>query len=156
MEGGDFVSNKLFDKNGHLTDITIEALKNGLLEDNKLILVSDHICNCENCASTFADSFNDNELAEAPLGFEEEIQGKIKNKKNSDLQFLFYSLRVSIAACIALVFVFSNTLNFAANTKVTQIESPNLSVVNSINADISKFSQKIIDMEVFKNEKETK
>jgi len=156
VEGGDYVSNTLFNENGHLTEITIKELKGGLLENNELILVSEHICDCESCAVIFGDSFNGNELAEAPLGFEEEIKNKIKKKKESDLQFLFYSLRVSIAACIALIFVFSNTLDFVANTKVKTINPPNLSIVNSINTDINNFSRKIINLEVFSNEKEKK
>ena len=154
MEGGVYVSNILFNENGHLTDIVFETLKEGLLDGNELILVSEHICDCESCAGVFADGFNDNELAEAPLGFQEEVQSKIKKKK--DAQFIFYSLRVAIAACMALVFVFSNTLNYAANTKVSKMNPPNLSIVNSINSDLSNFSQKIINMEVFNNEKEKK
>ena len=151
------MSSMLFNENdGHLTETILKALKSASLDNNELILVSEHICNCERCANTFADSFNDDELAEAPLGFEEEIQRKIKRKKERDIQFLFYSLRVTIAACMALVFVFSNTLNFATSTKVMSINPPNLSIMNSINADINSFSQKIINMEVFNNEKEKK
>ena len=154
------MSSILFNENGHLTEILLKALKSGLLKDNELILVSEHICTCERCAGTFADSFNDNELAKAPLGFEEEIQSKIKNKKENNIQLAFYSLRVVIAACMALVFVFSNTLNYAANIKVNSIKPPNLNITNSINTvintDINNFSRKIINMEVFNNEKEKK
>lgn len=51
--------------------------------------------------------------------------------------------------------VFSNTLNFIVNTKkVVGIAPPNLSIVNSINTNISNFSQKIINMEGFNNENE--
>lgn len=156
MEGGVYVSNILFDENGHLTEILLKALKSGLLKDNDLISVSEHICNCEACANTFAESFNSNELSEAPLGFEEEIIGKIKKKRENDTQLVFYSLRVAIAACIALFFVFSNTLNFVVNTNARSINPPNLSIVNSINSDLNNFSQKIISMEVFNNEKEKK
>ena len=148
------MSNILFNENEHLNEMTLIELKNGLLEDKELILVSEHICNCERCAVNLADILEGNELAEAPAGFEEEIQSKIKKKK--DTQFIFYSLRVTIAACMALVFVFSNTLNFAANTKVESIKPLNLSVVNSINTGLNNFSQKIINMEVFNNEKEKK
>ncbi|MBC8061023.1 MAG: hypothetical protein H7Y18_10175 [Clostridiaceae bacterium] len=148
------MSNTLFDEKGHLTEVTLRALKCGLLEGNELAIVSEHICSCESCSSAFANSFKDDELAKAPLGFEEEIQCKLKKKK--DIEFMFYSLRVTIAASIALVFVFSNTLNLAANTKVGSIKAPNLSIVNSINTDINNFSEKIINLEVFNNEKEKK
>jgi hypothetical protein len=156
MEGGLFVSDLLLNQDGHLAEKTLEALKSGLLDNDELILVSEHISECEKCAGYFANSFNDKDLAEAPLGFEEEIQSKVKRKKESDIQLVFYSLRVTIAACMALVFVFSNTLNFTKDTKMSSIKPLNLSIVNSINADLNSFSQKLINLEVFNNEKEKK
>ncbi|MDP4179120.1 MAG: hypothetical protein Q8900_12370 [Bacillota bacterium] len=148
----------LFDKEGHLTEDALEAFKKGYLDDESLILVSEHIANCERCASVLADSFDDNELAETPLGFEEEIQNKIRNRKQSSFQFGFYTFKVAAAACVALIIVFSNQLNFAANSKVqaTCIKAPDLSITNSISTNLNNFSQKIINMEVYNNEKEKK
>lgn len=158
MEGGVSLNIKLFDKNKHLRFAALEAFKEGLLTDTELILVSEHICNCESCAAVLADSFDENELVEAPLGFEEEIKSKIKKKKQSEIQFFFYSCRVALAACIALVFVFSGTLNFAENTKMEagNIKPPNLTIVNSISAKLNSFSEKIINMEDLSNDKEKK
>lgn len=158
MEGGVYVNNLLFDKNGHLNKISLLKLKESSLEDEELSLAIEHICNCEKCADVFANSYNDNELAEAPLGFHNEIQERIKKKRESDIKFFFYSLRVTVAACIALVIVFSNTLSFAANKAIKpgDINPPNLSVVSTINARLNNFSTKIINMEVFNNEKEKK
>jgi len=149
------VSKALFEESGHLTKISLKSLKDGYLSDSELILLSEHIFICEGCADALANSFNDNELAEAPLGFQQEILSKIKNKKEKNTQFVFYSLRVAIAASIALMFVFSNGLNFLANTKTKTLNvSPmSLSAINTINENLNNFSQKIINLEVFNNEK---
>ena len=68
---------------------------------------------------------------------------------------MFYSLRVAMAASIALMFVFSNGLNFVANTKIKtlNVNPMSLSTINTINESLNNFSQKIINMEVFNNEK---
>lgn len=158
MEGGVYVSHILFKENGHLTERSINGLKEGYLNDNELILISEHICNCEFCAVQLGDSFNNNELTDVPSGFEQEIMFKIKNIKQSKTQFMFYSLRVAMAASIALIFVFSNGLNFVANTnmKTLNVNPINLSTINTINNNLNNFSQKIINMEVFNNAKRKK
>ncbi len=153
MEGGVYVSKILFDENGHVTEKLIKSIKDGSLESDELVIVLEHISLCEKCAEHLADSFNDSELVKAPFGFCEEVQNKSKKKKNNE--FLFYSMRVSVAVCMALMIVFSSVLNFMANTeKVADIAPPNLSVINSINTDINNFSQNIINMGVFNNENE--
>ncbi len=158
MEGGVYLSNALFKENGHLTKISLEGLKDGTLIDSELVLISEHICSCEDCAEALADSFNESELLNAPLGFEEEVLSKIKNKKQSKNEFIFYSLRVTMAASIALVFVFSGALNSLANTniKAVNVNPASLSTVNTINKSLNHFSQKIINLEVLGNEKEKK
>lgn len=153
MEGGVYVSEILFDENGHLTKKSIKCLKDGSLKSEETIMILDHVSECEKCSAYIADGFDDTELVKAPSGFCDEVENKIKKRKSNE--FIFYSLRVSIAACMALMIVFSNTLNFIVNTKkVVGIAPPNLSIVNSINTNISNFSQKIINMEGFNNENE--
>ena len=80
------------------------------------------------------------------------------SKKRSDIKLFFYSFRVAVAAGIALVFVFSSTLSFVANKRINpgNINSSNLSVVSTINTQITNFSTKIVNLEVFNNEKEKK
>ncbi|WP_435790938.1 hypothetical protein [Clostridium sp.] len=148
----------LFKEDGHITKISLNMLKEGSLSEVELILISDHIASCEDCAEALANSFSDNELACAPSSFEEEVLSKIKIKKEKMTQFIFYSLRVAMAASIALVFVFSNQLNLIANTKISKLNvNPiSLSSVNTINESLNEFSQKIINMEVFSNEKRKK
>ena len=158
MEGGVHVRSTLFKENGHLTKASLKGLKEGSLGDDELVLISEHICNCVSCADALADSFNDNELVDAPLGFEQEVLSKIKKSKENNTQFIFYSLRVAMAASISLIFVFSNALSFMANTKSTplNVNPISLSSVNTINKSLNNFSQQIIHMEVFNNEKEKK
>ena len=84
MEGGVYVRIILFNENGHLTKELLQKFKAGSLSENELVLMSEHICLCEICAAVLADSFNNNELADAPLGFEQEVICKIKKKKERD------------------------------------------------------------------------
>lgn len=153
MEGGVYVNSKLFNKDGHLTEETIIALKFGTLNDEEMISMLEHIGNCEKCAGIFAESFSEDELAETPLGFEEKVQIKIKGKKQSKFEFSFYCAKVVVAASIALIMVFSNGLNFLANTKMNYIKSPDFSILNSVNAELNNFSEKVIKMEVFDYDK---
>lgn len=52
--------------------------------------------------------------------------------------------------------VFSNGLNFLANTKTNYLKPPDLSIINSVNAELNTFSEKIIKLEVFNDDKEKK
>jgi len=160
MEGGVSVISKLYNENEHLSKDSLTELKNGSLDDNKLMLVLDHIGACKSCADKFSNMFNENELADTsvPLGFVEEVQNKIKNKKQSNTQFIYYSFRVAFAACFALTIIFSSAFYSITNVGNAgiNIKPINLSIVNSINGDLKDFSQSIIKMEVFQNEKEKK
>lgn len=158
MEGGVYVNSGLLDEEGHLNEKALKALKFNTLKDEELIDLLEHISDCQMCAGAFADSFQDDELAEAPLGFEEKVQIKIKGKKQSKIQFGFYCTKVAVAASIALMMLFSNGLNFLVNAeeKENYIKPLNLSVVNSISSELNAFSEKIINLEVFRNDKEKK
>ena len=157
MEGEVYVIT-LFDENAHLTNSTLEALKAGALIDTELLLITEHLCSCEKCTEALTDNYDDNRLLKIPFGFEEEVKNMIRKNKEKNRQFVFYSFRVVVAACIALIFVFSGTVNFAINTGMGKdnISPPNLAVVNSINNQLNTFSIKLINMEVFKNDKEKK
>ena len=145
----------LFKENGHLTNTSLKGIKDGALSDTQLVLLSEHISKCKECADDLANSFNNVDLAKAPSGFEQEILSKITKIKENNKQFVFYSLRVAMAASIALMFAFSNPLNFVANTKVKSfdVNPMSLSTIDTINSNLNDFSQKIINMEVFNNEK---
>ncbi|MBW6411614.1 hypothetical protein [Clostridium weizhouense] len=146
----------LFNKEGHLTEEILNELKFGTLMDEEMVSVLDHISDCQKCAGSFADNFKDDELAEAPLGFQEKVEIKIKAKKQSGVQFGFYCTKVVVAASIALMILFSNGLNIMASSfeKSTSIKPLDLSILNSVNSTLSSFSEKIINLEVFNNGKE--
>ncbi|MDS0527446.1 hypothetical protein NNC19_17285 [Clostridium sp. SHJSY1] len=146
----------LFNKKEHLSEETLNKLKFGMLKDEEVILALGHIGECEKCAGVFADNFEDNELVDVPLGFQEKVQIKIKGERQSNLKFGFYCFKVVAAASIALMILFSNGLSFFASTGKSYIKSPNLSIVSSINENLSTFSEKITKLEVFNNDKEKK
>lgn len=154
MEGGVYVNEDLINKKEHLSEETLNRLKLGILKDEEVILALNHIGECEKCASVFADSFEETELVDAPLGFQEKVQIKIKGEKQSNLKFGFYCLKVVAAVSIALTMLFSNGLSFFASEGKDYIKSPDLSVLSSINKNLSSFSEKIIKLEVFKSDKE--
>lgn len=160
MEGGVSVISKLNNEHEHLSKSSLKELKDGSLDESKLMLMLEHIGSCKSCADAFSDMFNEDELAStnAPLGFVEEVQSKIKSKVRSNIQFLNYSFRVAFAACFTLAIIFSNAFYSITNVKSEDmnIKSVSLSIVNSINGDLKNFSQSIIKMEVFQNEKEKK
>lgn len=154
---------KLFDEKGHLSKVTLQALKAGTLGETELISAAEHIGDCEVCSNTFADIFDTDELSEVPSGFVEEVKNKLLTKKRNDKQLIFYSFRVAVAACITLAVIFSGALNFITNMDVkdsefkpSEIKSSEFKIVNSINNSLQDFSQKILNMEVLENEKKKK
>ena len=156
MEGGVHVNNGLFDKEGHLTEETLTMLKFDILGDEEMIVILEHISDCQMCAGEFADSFKEDELAEAPLGFQEKVQIKIKSKRQSKIQFRFYCVKVAVAASVALVLVFSNGLNSLVNTATNHVRPLDSRIVDSVNVNLNNFSEKIIKLEVFNNDQEKK
>lgn len=154
MEGGSYMKSTLFDEKGHLSIETIEKLKVGSLNDDEMILVSEHLCDCESCANCLANSFEDNELVDVPSGFEDEVQSKIESKKQVKREFMLYSFKIGVAVCIALMFVFSNVFNIVTNSQIKKYTNiSKINVANSINTKLTNFSEKVVNMEVFKHEK---
>ncbi len=47
----------IYDVNGHLTQFTLESLKEGTLPEIELIQAVSHMADCESCANAYADSF---------------------------------------------------------------------------------------------------
>lgn len=146
------MKDELFGADEHLTRYAVKNLKEGCLSDEDTVLALGHIGTCEKCADDFANSFDVDEFEVVPLGFEEEVVRKINKKEEGNMQFIFYAFKVGVAACIALAITFSNIFGFVANkqVKIAQINPPKLNAVNSINTEISNFSEKLIKMEVFK------
>lgn len=148
----------LFDDKGHLSIETLQAIKTGTISEIEMIHSVTHIGECESCANCYADIFGENELFEAPGGLEEEVRNKLKPKHVKDRQFIYYSLRVAVAACIALMIVFSGILDVitSIDARALKTRTSDFSIVNSINSNLKGFSDKILNMEVLKNEKKKK
>ena len=70
----------LFDKNGHLTPMALEALNEGTYVTTHCYSALEHIGGCEKCADAFASGFDKSELAPVPAGFDEELQKKLRTK----------------------------------------------------------------------------
>lgn len=150
-------------KQEHLTPEKISALKEGTLSKEEMITALDHIGECEQCADRFADSYHITELLELPHSFKTDIFASIdrerisytakkKDNRNRKRELYFYSFKVSVAACVTLALLFSGTFNYGMSFSRT-IQA-NLPEVNSITENLKGFSDKLIDFEGTKNEKE--
>jgi hypothetical protein len=157
MEGGASVSSNL-NKNCHLYADKITLLRDGKLNIEDKVSVLEHIGSCEECALTFSNSFTKNSLVEVPAGFQQTTINKLKSipklePHNHKNRFLTgYTLRVGLAMCASLILVFSGAFNLAANLKRETIPTPNLSFMNTVTQDFKSFTDKIINMEVIKND----
>lgn len=146
----------IFDENGHLTAQAINSFKKNELPSNELLLFADHISSCDKCSLVLSDSFDESDLFNVPLGFSEEVVRRAYPKNDDRKQLVFYSLRVAFAASIALVILFSGTLNRLSTSYIEYIPTPDNSYVDNINTSLRDFSQKLLNLEVLNNEKKEK
>jgi len=142
----------------HLSEYDMKALREGALHESELLALSDHLSVCGLCAGKFAASFGEEELLAVPFGFGENIMARLKPGKEDKKQLFFYSVRVAVAACVALIFVFSGALNFLADldSKIKGYEVKGQYVADVVNMGFQDFSKKILKLEVFVNENEKK
>ncbi len=147
----------------HLTPDRIKALKDGLLSRDEAIAALEHLGECEQCADAFAESYSSQELLGLPPGFKSAVFSAIRKEQRKfgkertetadrKRELFRYSFRVSIAACITLLLLFSGTVNYGINFSRT-IDT-NLSGVNVITENLRGFSDKLIDFKVTKYLKE--
>ena len=148
----------LFEESGHLTIAAMDSLKDGELNSEDMILVAEHIGMCEYCADILANSFEEGQLVEASQDFSETVLNKVNFKVQNKTQFIAYSLRVTLAATLALILVFSNMFNFkSGNSNVLLSKIPDsATITKTINKSMDNFSQKINRWEIFSNEKREK
>ena len=149
-------------KKEHLKPDRIKALKDGLLTTGEVIDALEHIGECERCADALGESYSEKELLNLPPDFITEVFSAIKKdsigltrKEKSrrwKKELYSYSFKVSIAASIALVLLFSGTLDYGINFS-RSIHS-DLSGVNVITENLRGFSDKLIDFNGFTNLKE--
>lgn len=143
---------------GHLSECDLQALKEGTLHEAKILALSEHMSDCMMCAGRFAACFGEDELLEVPAGFRENIVNRLRPEKEDKRQMLFYSVRVAVAACLTLIFIFSGVLNFiqGMESKIEGYGVEGLYLADSVNSGFQNFSKKVLDLEVFINENEKK
>lgn len=147
------------DLNAHVTQAALDDLVNGLLAHDELATAAQHIARCEPCALALAEAIEARPAAIAvPDGFDEEVLKRISSPKGKRTELTCFSLRVALAAGIALFFVFSSAWGTLGGLQepLSNIKAPDFSAVERINMRLQDFSQQILDMEVFQYAQETK
>lgn len=130
--------------NEHLSDETLKALQQNRLSIDEKLDVLSHISTCEDCAARFSARFQ--ELIPPPPDLEQGILNKIHQTQKSSPSLFLYSLRVTIAACIAITLLFSGMFtkwNF-------EIRPPDGQKLNQLSGEMRNFTNKIINWEVYK------
>ncbi len=136
-------------------------LKSGRLSEAEAIVALEHIGECEQCADAFAGIYHETELLALSSGFRSAVfsaveQEKrtipaVKSKRDDKRRELFrYGVRVSLAACITLVLLFSGTINYGIN--LSRSIHPDFSRVNVITEDLRGFSDKLVNFKYQKEE----
>ncbi len=144
----------IFNKSGHLDAAAVEALKKGRLPPEALAEAAEHTAVCTVCAAALADSFGENELAAVPAGFSEAVLSKADFRKENSRQFVFYSLRVALAASIALFILFSGAFSGLSLYASERGSPPDLDFPYKISESIRDSSKKLLDWEVFYHDQE--
>ena len=148
---------------GHLTPDRMKDLKGGMLSGKDEISALEHIGECEQCADAFAGCYGEPDLLELSPGFKSDVFSTINREKRKEIEekgkavdgkreLFRYSFRVSIAACITLLLLFTGTINFGIN--FSRSINADLPEVNVITENLKGFSDKLIDFEVTKYLKE--
>lgn len=143
----------------HINKDILQDLNQDRLENDTYFKVLEHITQCEQCASLYADSLIP-DLLPTPPNFKEEVMCKTQtaNKKNQSgkIQLITYSLKVGVAMAAAILLVFSTTA--LTPTQLSHIGSPkiNFGITAGINSSLRNFSDKLIQMEVINYDKKEK
>lgn len=164
------------ERKGHLSQETLRRLKMGILTPLEKIDALSHIGRCAVCAYSFSESYEQTELLELPPQFASGVEKKLSELRVTAAPFLLgkrageelenslgkrdlkkeyrrYSCRVAIAACVALLLLFSGTFNEGMNaiTK-SKVLNPDLSRVNQLTQSLSDFSKELVHREVKNND----
>ncbi len=147
----------------HLTPDRMKDLKGGILSGNDAISALEHIGECEQCADAFAGCYFASELVELSQGFKSDVFSAIDREKRKEMkekgkvadgkrELFRYSFRVSIAACITLLLLFTGTIDYGIHfSRSIHTDLPEVKVITE---NLKGFSDKLIDFEVTKYLKE--
>ena len=147
-----------FGPEGHLTPAAFRRLAEGGADGGERLRAAEHMAVCPACAAAFSEYLGSRELAPVPPGFGEEVRGRIRSRKAGRVTLVFYSLRVALAACVALLFVFSGAFRYAADmpSRAGRVRAPDLRFVSAFDTQLRDFSQRVLDWEVFTDAKKEK
>lgn len=145
------VSMILFGECGHLTDEALDALKNGRLDGEELLLVSEHTASCETCAGALADRLSGSGEARVPAGFSEEVGRRAFLRRESRVTFIWYAAKVACAACASLAILFSCTAGAWGKLPeyTRQVKTPGFGFVDNVSDRLRSFSQQLIHLEEY-------
>lgn len=135
----------------HPDDHILKSLQTGTLSQEEQLMILSHIADCEACAARLCNLTT--LVLDTPPDFEEKVISKWHTqKKPHRLSLFLYSLRVGIAACIALMLLYSGVFErFHVDFRPLNTER-----TNSITTEMNRFTEKILNWEVSKNDQKTK
>jgi hypothetical protein len=142
----------------HLSEETILRLKNGSLSEDRKLAALDHIGECDFCADAYAKCLEEDGVLMVSPDFSSEIVKKIsrikkvsnidgKRKELGKREFYFYSFKVGIAACIALLLLLTANIRYGSGFDLHKTELINLSGVNTITESLRGISDKFVDLD---------
>ena len=157
----------LSNSNRHLNLEDLRLLKKEVLPIEENIKAMAHIGVCDLCAASFAACFDDKELVVVAPDFSGRVLKKIsksleepkkqKTKESQKKELYFFTARVSLAMCLTLMLFFSGTFsNITRTFEADKINRIDLSGMNAFSETIRTFSNKIIQVEVTKNDQKKK
>lgn len=148
----------------HLTQESMNALKNGLLSRDEAISALEHLGECEQCADALAESYGTHDLLPLSQGFRSAVFASLEKHRGTvaknggskgagqKRELFRYGFKVSIAACITLILFFSGTMDYGTNfNRFIHTDFPE---VNLITENLRGFSDKLINFEFNKYLKE--
>lgn len=141
----------------HLSPDRLKAMKDGLLSEAEMVSALGHLGQCDRCADAFAECYGSRELLVLPPGFRQAVfsavyradkmEGKNKAITAAGKRELYrYGFRVSVAACITLLLLFSGTMNYGIN--FSRSIRTDLPEVNVITESLRGFSDRLIQFEI--------
>jgi len=139
-------------RDNHLPLRTITTLYTGRLSALQRKRAAEHVSSCPQCALAVAEFFSGQSLIAAPAGFSGEVLRKARQADTGN-SLAVYSLKVLIAACIALALLFSD-VSARLMSGISEIQAPDLGFAQTVSASLNSFSENILFWEVFDHEKE--
>lgn len=106
----------------HIAESELLSFLHNELDTDATIEILEHLSTCDTCSKLYGDLLTQSTLISAPHYMKSDILEKVKRQNEvanvtmrSQLsiqkQLFFYSLRVTVAMCGALFFLFSGTLS---------------------------------------------